>query len=81
MPLRRTIVILAGAAATMLTVAMLRAETAHLHYVLSQLDRRAGALRQELREKQLELARLRNPAKIRSFLEAAGERSPAVKPE
>ena len=80
MPLRRIIIILAGAAATMLAVAVLRAETARLHYALSQLDRRAAALRQELREKELELARLRNPARIRALLDTAQTSEPAPGP-
>ena len=45
---------------------------------MSGLDRRAAVLQQEVREKQLELARLRNPANIRERLgEWRGQRSQA----
>ena len=66
MSLRRTVVILGAALATLLTVVILRAETTRLHSELSLLDRRAAVLWQELRENELELARLRNPALIRA---------------
>ena len=66
MSLRRTVIILGAALATLLTVVILRAETTRLHSELAQLDRRAAVLWQELRENELELARLRNPALIRA---------------
>jgi hypothetical protein len=66
MSLRRTVVILGVGLATLLTVVILRAETTRLHSELSLLDRRAAVLWQELRENELELARLRNPALIRA---------------
>jgi hypothetical protein len=66
MSLRRTVVVLGAALVTLLTVVILRAETTRLHSELSQLDRRAAVLWQELRENELELARLRNPALIRA---------------
>lgn len=66
MSLRRTVVILGVGLASLLTVVILRAETTRLHSELSQLDRRAVVLWQELRENELELARLRNPALIRA---------------
>lgn len=65
MTLGRTAALLTGALAVMLTVVVLRAETTRLHFELVRLERRAATLRQELREKELELARLRNPARIR----------------
>lgn len=68
MPLRSLIVVLLLVLVAMMTVVLLRAETTCLHYELSQLDRRAEILRQELNEKQLELERLRNPALIRARL-------------
>jgi hypothetical protein len=68
MPVRWTVLILATLSAAMLAVVALRAEATRVHYELSQLDRRAAVLRQELREKELELARLRNPARIRAKL-------------
>ena len=66
MSLRRTVVILGVGLATLLTVVILRAETTRLHSDLSLLDSRAAVLWQELRENELELARLRNPALIRA---------------
>jgi hypothetical protein len=68
MPLRGLLLALATVLVAMMAVVLLRAETARLHYAVSQLDRRAAVLRQELREKELELARLRNPAVIRAKL-------------
>jgi hypothetical protein len=66
MSLRRVVVILAATLATLLTVVVLRAEVTRLHSELSQLERQAEVLWQELRERELELARLRNPALIRA---------------
>ncbi|MBU0617922.1 MAG: hypothetical protein KKI02_09415 [Planctomycetes bacterium] len=68
MPLRSLILLLAMVLVAMMTIVLLRAETTRLHYELSQLDPRAGVLRQELAEKELELERLRNPALIRAKL-------------
>ncbi len=68
MALRGLMLVLATALVAMMAVVLLRAETARLHYALSQVDQRAAVLRQELREKELELARLRNPAVIRAKL-------------
>lgn len=68
MALKRLVVVLAAALAALMAVVVLRAETTQLHYQLSQLDRRTQALRQEAREKELELMRLRNPALIRAKL-------------
>ncbi|MBN2445334.1 MAG: hypothetical protein JXO22_01315 [Phycisphaerae bacterium] len=66
MTLARTVVVLGGTLAVMLVVVVLRTETSRLHYQMSQLDREAAVLRQQLRERELELARLRNPARIRA---------------
>ena len=68
MPLRWLILVLAATLTAAMTVVILRAETTRLHYQLSQLDQRAAVLQQELREKGLELARLRNPAVMRAKL-------------
>ncbi len=70
MSLKQAFVILAGGALVMLVVVMLRAESAALNYTLVNLERRAAILRQELHEKELELARLRNPARIRQRLDS-----------
>ena len=68
MPLRWLILVLVIVLAGMMAVVVSRAEATRLHYELSQLDRRAQILRQELIEKELELERLRNPALIRAKL-------------
>ena len=65
MPLRWVIFMLAAILMAMMAVVGVRTEATSLHYALSQFDRRTRALQQELREKELELARLRNPALIR----------------
>ena len=68
MPTGRLCSALAVVFAALIAVVLLRAESSHLHYELSQLDRQASVLRQELREKEVELARLRNPAMIEERL-------------
>jgi hypothetical protein len=65
MKLTRMICILAGALAVMLTVVVLRAESTRLHFERARLDARAAGLWQQLREYEIELARLRNPEETR----------------
>ncbi len=80
MTLTRTIVLLAVALAVMLTVVIVRAETTRLHNRFAQLEFDARVLRQQLRERELELARLRDPALIRgraADLRLAGPESAA----
>lgn len=62
----RVLVVIGGALLTMLVVIGLRAETTRLNYEASELDHRASQLLQELRDKELELARLKNPVLIRA---------------
>jgi hypothetical protein len=89
MPLKRLVFLLTAVFAALIAVVVLRGETTRLHYQLSQLDRRAEVLRQELREKELELVRLRNPALIRRKLdelrapaeETAEAKTPGGRPE
>lgn len=80
MTLFRMIVILVGGLLLLLTVVILRAETTRLHYEISKCERSADELRQQLVDKELELARLRNPTRIRQRVEQAvtqfGEESP-----
>ena len=71
MTLFRTITILVGGLALLLLVVILRAETTRLHYAISKCERDADGLRQELVEAELELARLRNPTRIRQRMELA----------
>jgi nucleoid-associated protein YgaU len=66
MSLTRLIVLLAGAAAVMLTVVALRAETTRIHNRIGRIDQEAESLALELRQKELELARLKNPTLIRA---------------
>ncbi len=69
MTLLRTIAVLVGALALLLVVVTLRVETTRLNYAISKCQREAHQLRQELVEAELELARLRNPARIRQRTE------------
>jgi hypothetical protein len=66
MTLTRMAVLLSGALLVMLAVIILRAESARIHFRVSQLDAQADGFRQQLREQELELQRLRNPALIRA---------------
>jgi hypothetical protein len=68
MSIMRVCIVLGLTLATLLVVVALREETTQVHYELSRLDSREQALRQELWEKELELARLRNPMLIRARL-------------
>ncbi len=70
----RMIVILVGGLAILLLVVILRAETTRLHYEISKCERAADALRQDLQEAELELARLRNPMRIRQLVKEAVSR-------
>lgn len=49
----------------MLAVVALRAESTRIQFEISQIDHRAEVLLLRLREQEMELARLRNPALIR----------------
>ncbi|MFQ5805001.1 MAG: hypothetical protein ACE5I3_00975 [Phycisphaerae bacterium] len=68
MPLKRLMLVLATVLTALMAVVLLRADATRLHYQFSQLGERAEVLQQELREKELELARLRNPAVMRAKL-------------
>lgn len=65
MTLFRTLVVLAIALAVLLGVVALRAETTRLQYLTSKLDQEAEQALEQLRQHELELARLRNPMIIR----------------
>ncbi len=71
MTLLRTIVVLSGGLVVMLVVVVLRTETTRLHYEVSQRERQAEGLHQQMRESELELARLRNPMLIREQVKEA----------
>ncbi len=71
MSLFRTIAVLLGGLALMLVVVILRAETTRLHYATSQRELRFEAVRQQLREAEMQLARLRNPMLIRERVQEA----------
>jgi hypothetical protein len=83
MTLLRVIVVLVGGVALLLLVVILRAETTRLHYAGARCERAADEIRQQVVEAELELARLRNPTRIRQRMEqavgpAAEEPAPAV---
>jgi hypothetical protein len=71
MTLFRVIVVLVGGLALLLVVVILRAETTRLHYSIARCERDADEMRQQLVEAELELARLRNPTRIRQRIEQA----------
>lgn len=65
MTLPRTIVLATAGTLLLLVTIMLRAEAARLHYRTSQADSASAITRQQIREADLELQRLRNPKAIR----------------
>jgi hypothetical protein len=83
MSLTRIIALLLGAAAVLLTVVALRAETTRIHNRIGRVEQETEVLALELRQRELELARLQNPMLIRTrvgLLHApdANERVPAA---
>lgn len=66
MTLFRITFVLGCAFAFMLTIVVLRAESAALNFEISKYDTLADVKVRELRERELELARLKNPARIRA---------------
>ena len=64
----RLVIVLSTSLVVLLSVVILRAETTRINYEISLLDSRAESLRLELREKELELARFQDPARIRDRL-------------
>lgn len=68
MTLRRIIPILAAALLVMTAVVVLRGETSRRNSELLSLEQDERLVLQELKEKELELARLQNPGLIRETL-------------
>lgn len=68
MSIVRLVLVLLSALSVMLAVVVLRSERTRLQFQASEADRRAEALRQEVREREIELARLSNPGVIRRRL-------------
>lgn len=71
MSIFRMIVVFLTALAVMLAVVVLRSETARLHFEVSQRERAGERMLQELRDVELELARMRNPMLIRQQVRRA----------
>jgi cell division protein FtsL len=71
MTLFRMMIVLAGGLVLLLAVVIVRAETTRLHYEVARCERSADELRQQLVEAELELARLRNPTRIKQRMEQA----------
>ena len=71
MTLFRTIVILLGGLALLLSVVILRAETARLSYQIARLEREAGDCHEQTQAAEVELARLRSPIFLRQRIEEA----------
>jgi hypothetical protein len=81
MTLVRTVVLLGGALVVMLAVVVLRAETTRLHYQLSQYEREAVTLRDELRRMNLELWLLRTlPPETTPLTTPAARPAPRARP-
>ena len=68
MSIARLTLVLLSTLLVMLAVVVLRSERTRLQFETSQCDREAEALRQEVRERELELARLSNPGLLRQRL-------------
>lgn len=68
MTLRRIVPALAATLVVMTAVVLLRTDAARRNFKLLRLENRERVLLEEVREKELELARLRNPALIRETL-------------
>ncbi|MFO0839676.1 MAG: hypothetical protein U1D55_14260 [Phycisphaerae bacterium] len=64
MSLARLVIVLGLALAVLLATVTLRAESVRLHREVAEMERRAQVRVREIREQELELARLRNPAVI-----------------
>ncbi len=80
MTLTRIIALLVGALAVMLAIIILRSESTHLQYEVSDLERREDVLRQELRHEELALQRLRNPAELLDRVKKIRFAAPETKP-
>lgn len=81
MTLTRTIVVLLGLIAVALSTAMLRADATRQQFETSKLDREAEELLSQIHERELELARLRNPASLRQHLADQRIAEPEPKPK
>jgi hypothetical protein len=64
----RLVLVLLSGLTVMLAVVVLRSERTRLQFQASEADRQAETLRQEVREREIELARLSNPGVIRQRL-------------
>ncbi len=76
MTVTRTIGVLFGGLPIMLAVVMIRSESARVHFELANLEQREAALRFQLRENELEIARLKTPGRIRARIEDMRELKP-----
>ena len=79
MTLPKTVGALSGVLVVMLCVVMLQERIAYVHRDLSRIEQRIQNIRFEIREKELELARLRNEARLQ--LQAAAEPEPVAEDE
>lgn len=64
MSITRTIGVLTGALLIMFAVVLIRSETARLQHEASKLEQQESALRLQVREDEMEIARLKNPGVI-----------------
>lgn len=68
MSIPRLIFVLLSALTIMLTVVILRTEKTRCQYQISKIDHETESIQAEIRERELELARLGNPSLIRERL-------------
>lgn len=68
MSIARLILVLVSALSVMLTLVVLRTETVRFRYAIANTERDCELLEQDIREGQLDLARLGNPSALRERL-------------
>lgn len=75
MPATRIVLVLCGTVAVLLTVVVLRVETARLHRQIVAVERQIDEQHEACRRSELVLARLRNPMAIRARIEELDRQS------
>ncbi len=68
MSIPRLILVMLSALGVMLTLVILRTETVRFQYKTAKAERECDSLEQDIRERELELARIGNPVALRERL-------------
>lgn len=68
MSIPRLILVMLSALGVMLTLVILRTETVRFQYKAAKSERECDSLEQDIRERELELARIGNPVALRDRL-------------